>query len=104
MDDATILEAVNLKTAGITSYNVKQHVPSDLPTHNQYIPPENLSSQQYLNTISNWTENQKMKLNIDKTKTMIFNFTDKFQFSTRFIRPGKVGSKNKHFELFSCSN
>ena len=26
-----------------------------------------------------------MKLNVEKTKTMIFNFTDKYQFSTRLL-------------------
>ena len=38
IDDLTILEIVNLLTVGITSYNLKMQVPSDLPTHNQFIP------------------------------------------------------------------
>ena len=67
---------------------MKQHVPSDIPDHNQYISPENLISQQYLDKIKMWTDSKKMKLNVDKTKTMIFNFTDKYQFSTRFSLDG----------------
>ena len=51
--------------------------------HNQYIPAENLKSQEWLDTINEWTVNQKMMLNTKKTKTMIFNYTDNFQFMTR---------------------
>ena len=90
IDDLTILEIVNLLTVGITSYNLKMQVPSDLPTHNQFIPPENLTSQNWLNTINEWTENQKMIINGTKTKTMIFNFTNDYKFTTRL----KLNDKN----------
>ena len=83
VDDLSILEIIDLLTVGITSYNLKQHIPSDLPTHNQYIPAQNLQSQNWLDAINQWTEDQKMRINEKKTKTMIFNFTDKHQFSTR---------------------
>ena len=45
VDDLTVLEAVNLVTIGITSHNLKAHIPSDLGMHNQYIPSQNLKSQ-----------------------------------------------------------
>ena len=83
VDDLTALEIVNLLTVGLTSFNVKHQVPTDLPEHGQYIPAENLKSQDYLNEIQNWTKNQKMVINETKTKTMIFNFTRNYQFSTR---------------------
>ena len=83
VDDLSVLEIVNLLTVGLTCYNLKQHVPSDLPSHNQFIPAENLQSQYWLNEINEWTENQKMKINETKTKSMIFNFTNNFQFTTR---------------------
>ena len=51
VDDLTILEVVNLLTVGITSYNIKQQVPSDISSHNQYIPSNNLESQDWLNKI-----------------------------------------------------
>ena len=85
----SILEIVNLLTVGITSYNIKQQIPSDIPTHNQFIPAEQLQSQGWLNTIDEWTENQKMMINSKKTKTMIFNFTDRFQFTTRLKLKGE---------------
>ena len=46
-------------------------------------PPENLKSQEHLDSINIWTKNQKMKINQSKTKTMIFNHTNNFQFNTR---------------------
>ena len=45
VDDLTVLEIINLLSIGIASYNIKLHVPSDIPTHNQYIPKENLVRQ-----------------------------------------------------------
>ena len=83
IDDLSILEIVNLLTVGITSYNIKQQVPSDIPQHNQFIPAENLKSQDWLNTINEWTEENKMIINEKKTKTMIFNFTNDYKFTTR---------------------
>ena len=83
VDDLSVLEIINLLTVGLTCYNLKQHIPSDLPQHNQFIPAENLQSQDWLNNINQWTKNQKMKVNENKTKNMIFNFTKKYQFTTR---------------------
>ena len=89
MDDLTVLEIIDLLTVGITSYNIKSHVPSDIPIHNQYIPAGNLKSQYYLDEINNWTTNQNMILNEKKTKNLIFNFTDKYQFATRLVVNGE---------------
>ena len=85
VDDLTLLEMVNLLTVGITSYNLKQHIPSDIQVHNQYIPADNLKSQFWLDEINKWTVNQKMLLNEKKTKNLIINFTDNYQFSTRLM-------------------
>ena len=83
LDDLSILEIVNLISIGISSYNLKEHVPSNIPQHNQYLDPRKLLSQQWLNDISIWTDEQKMKINEAKSKTMIVNFTDKYQFATQ---------------------
>ena len=83
LDDLSILEIVNLLTVGLTSFNLKMQVPNDIGPHNQYIPSHNLKSQEWLDWISEWTTNQKMMINGQKSKCMIFNFTDKYQFSTR---------------------
>ena len=69
VDDLSILEIVNLQTVGITSFNIKQEVANDIPTHNQYIPSHNLKSQDWLDEIDRWTENQKMKINKKRQKT-----------------------------------
>ena len=71
VDDLSVLEIVNLLTVGLTSYNLKQHIPSDLPLHNQYIPSANLKSQDWLHQIDEWTEKQRMPINENKTKSMI---------------------------------
>ena len=83
IDDLTVLEIINLLTVGISCFNIKQQVASDLATHNQFIDPEELKSQKYLDQINQWTKEQKMKINEKKTKFMIFNFTQNYQFSTR---------------------
>ena len=83
LDDLSVLEIFNLLTVGITSFNLKHQVASDIPTHNQYIPPEHLDSQEWLNNINEWTINQKMLVNERKSKTIIFNYTNNYQFTTR---------------------
>ena len=90
VNDLSVLEIVDLLTVGITSYNLKYHIPSDLPLHNQYIPAHNLKSQNWLDDIHKWTVNQKMMLNPKKTKHMIFNFTYKYKFSTRLKIDGET--------------
>ena len=102
LDDLSILEIINLLTVGLSSFNLKGQVPSDVHTHNQIIPSHNLKSQKWLNEISDWTQNQKMKINSDKTKTMIFNFTEKYQFgkvidSTQLL--GTIISKDLRWDL-----
>ena len=83
LDDLSVLEVINLLSIGISSYNIKHHVPSDIPVDNGYIEAKNLKSQQYLNAICTWTDKQKMKLNTKKSNIMIFNPTKKFKFTTR---------------------
>ena len=83
VDDLTMLEIVNLLTIGISSFNFKFQVPTDISDHNQYIDKQNLHTQEYLTKISNWTNEKKMQINQKKSKIMIFNFTNNYQFSTR---------------------
>ena len=90
VDDLTILEIVNLLTVGLTSFNIKYQVPNDIIKENKFIPSQNLKSQENLNNINNWTEEQKMKINETKTKVMIFNYTNNYQFSTRLTLNDKT--------------
>ena len=82
VDDLTFLEVIYLLNVGLSSYNVRQHVPSHIPTHNQVISSENLKSQHQLKIINDWTKKKIMKLNEKNTQNMIFNFSKKFQFTT----------------------
>ena len=83
VDDLTVLEKIQILVIGLTSYNSKYQVPNDIHMNNHFIPKENLKSQSYLDNIQKWTRNQKMKLNTEKTKCMLFNFTRSKQFSTQ---------------------
>ena len=84
IDDLSFIEILNLISQGLCSFNLKSHVASDINSqHNQYLPTENLKCQSQLNQISKWTKEHQMKLNVEKSKYMIFNFTEKYQFNTR---------------------
>ena len=48
-----------------------------------FLPPENCLTNQHLEKVVNWTQNQQMKLNNSKSKYMIFNFCNSRQFQTR---------------------
>jgi hypothetical protein len=68
VDDLSTLEKINLLSVGLASHNVRLQVPSDIPTHGQIIPKENLKTQTYIDSISKWTSNQKMVLNEEKNQ------------------------------------
>ena len=75
VDDLTTLEKINLIIVGMASHNTRNQVANDVNISNQIIPPNHLKSQHYLNEIEKWTKMQKMELNEQKTKCMIFDFT-----------------------------
>ena len=83
IDDLSFLDIINLISAGLCSYDLNSHIPSDIASHNMFLPPENISSQSHLDQIAEWTREAKMKLNTEKSKYMIVNFTRDHQFSTR---------------------
>ena len=83
VDDLTVLEKINLLTIGLTSFNSKFSVPSDIPESGLFINSKHLQSQNFLNQIQQWTNEKKMILNQKKTKVIIFNYTNNYQFSTR---------------------
>ena len=84
---------------GIASHNIKQQVPNDINENNLFIPSKNLKSQEYMNQIQAWTINQKMELNEERTKTMVFNFTRTKQFSTRLTLINQNIETVKHTKL-----
>ena len=90
VDDKSVLEVVNLLSIGIASHNPKMRVPSNVMTSNIVIPAQNLKTQDHLEKISDWTRRKQMKLNIQKTKNIIFNYSKNFQFSTDLKLEGDI--------------
>ena len=85
VDDLSVLELVNLVNIGLSTYNFHLHVASDVGTNQYFVNPKHLKSQYYLDGISDWTNQNKMQLNVNKTKQMIFNTTYNYQFMTRVL-------------------
>ena len=83
VDDLSTMEIINLIMVGLPSYIFKFHVASDIGTDHLFLPSENINSQSYMNNIRDWTQQRQMQLNEKKSKLMIFNFTNNYQFSTR---------------------
>ena len=83
VDDLSALELLNLILIGLSSYNFKNHVASDIGVDQLFLPSENIQSQKTLDQIQEWTDDNKMKLNSKKSKVMVFKFTNDYQFATR---------------------
>ena len=81
IDDISILEIISL--AGILKeYNFLEHIPSDIATDQLFLHPSNLKTQDRLENITAWTDENKSKLNETKSYYIIFSRC-KEQFSTR---------------------
>ena len=102
VDDVSLLEMVNLITAGISSYNFKNHVASDIGVDHSYLPSTNIQSQSYMDSIQKWTNDNKMKVNGKKTKLMIVNFTKNYQMSTRIYLEGELLEIVDEATLLGC--
>ena len=89
-DDLTVLEFVNLLNIGLSSQNVKISVPSNLPSHNQFIHRDDLKTQGYLHKISKLTDDNLMALNAKKSKIMLVNNSKKYQFTTGLLMKDQV--------------
>lgn len=95
IDDLSILEVINLILAGISSYNVKEQVPSDIQIGHKFVHSSNFKTQGYIEKISKWTEENQMKLNCRKSNYMIFNFSKSYQFNTRLEMENNLLSQVK---------
>ena len=89
-DDLTVLEFVNLINIGLSSKNVRLSVPSNLPSHNQFVHRDDLKTQGYLDKISKWTDDNLMELNAKKSKIMLVNNSRKYQFTTELVMKDQV--------------
>ena len=86
VDDLNILDIISL--AGIiVEYDYLHHMPSDIGTDQLYLPPQSCTTQENLDTISEWTRTNLMQINEDKTKYMIFTRVN-IDFTTRLTVNG----------------
>ena len=99
VDDLSLLELINLIAIGLSQYDINSHVPSDITVGSFFLPSSKYKSQTILNNVAEWTEAKKMKLNEEKTKFMIFNFTSNYQFDTRLHLNNKIIEKVEHTKL-----
>ena len=88
VDDLEILELIKL-AGTLMEYDVSSHVPSDIGPHQKYLPPESLRTQSDLDSISDWTVSNLMKLNPSKSSYMLFSRSQE-QFATRLMLNGKT--------------
>ena len=95
IDDLSILEIINLISIGMASYNFNTHVPSNIPENGYVIPNTSMKTQQYMNQLSHWTQENKMQLNQKKCNGMIFNFCKEYQFTSKIL------IENEEMELIS---
>ena len=72
IDDLSILQLVCLSGL-VKEYNFLEHVASDVGVDEVFLPTENFSTQNSLNSIAAWTEENKMELNEKKCNYMIFS-------------------------------
>ena len=87
VDELSILELLLL--AGLVSeYNFKHHVASDIGIEELFIDPENTKTQDHLNKIAEWTNENKMMFIENKTKYMVFSRSET-EVATRLSVNGK---------------
>ena len=74
IDDLSVLQLV-CKSGLLVEYNFQEHVASDIGLDQKFLPASNYSTQDSLNYISNWTDENLMKLNAAKCSYMVFTRT-----------------------------
>jgi hypothetical protein len=92
-----VLELVLL--AGLlTEYNFRQHVASDVGIDEYYVPPTSLKTQDNVNKIADWTTENKMKLNEEKSNYMVFSRSNT-EFATRITMNGNTLDRVEEVKL-----
>ena len=76
-------------TGLLIDYNFQQHVASDIGVGDKFLPSENYNIQEYIHQISDWTNENLMKMNPNKCNYMIFT-RSKENISTRLELNGTI--------------
>ena len=72
IDDLSILQLICLSGL-LVNYNFYHHVASDIGTEQTFLPANTFQTQEHLNSISNWTNENLMKINPSKCNYMVFS-------------------------------
>ena len=87
VDDLTLLEAINLRISLVQAPPL--YGPPNIHEHpGLYLPPEHSVLQHRLSDLLTFTDENKMKINLKKTKVIPFNLL-KFDFLHQLHFPGK---------------
>ena len=81
IDDLSVLQLLCLSGL-LVEYDFRSHVASDIGIGQQFLPPDRFKTQDNLNEISKWTDDNLMKLNAKKCEYMIFSRSGQ-DFATR---------------------
>ena len=67
IDDLSLLQLICLSGL-LIDYDFHQHVASDIGVDDQFLPTEKYQTQETLNSVANWTEENLMQINENKHK------------------------------------
>ena len=87
MDDATVQEAIELKSSLATKLDRSGPLPF-WESSGKLLPNKNTLIQKEIETIKRISDEREMVLNPDKTKLLIVNFTDNHQYQSLLTVPG----------------
>ena len=71
VDDITTVKVVNMNTLGLSLYNFRQHVASDISVHGQFENTDDMLTQIYISTLDAWSEAHKVRLNESRTNIIL---------------------------------
>ena len=87
IDDLSILEILFLANV-LIDYDFHSDVASDIGIDQRFLPPESTQTEVNNRAISLWTEENKMKLNTDKSSYLIFTRMKENLASRMFLDKG----------------
>ena len=96
------MEIINLLSIGLTAFNFYNQVASDIGVDDKYLSNENLNMQLYLDKLVQWSNDHQMKINPQKTKLMVINFSKKHQFATRVYLENQLLEIVSETKLLGC--
>ena len=100
IDDLSVLQLVCLSGL-LTEYNFYSHVASDIGTEDKFLPAESFATQDNLNSIANWTRENKMQINEGKCNFMIFSRSEE-QFTTRLSMNNVKLDRISEVKILAC--